>query len=187
MAFSFSTFISYLRLSSSRLTSLIAFPPERKAKWLRLMGMYQHSTAFFVIVIWLLTLVADAFTWQHTLFAVVAIGLNMSAGYGLIKHKLSWFWLSYLNAGLQVPFVTIGSFSGVYSGLGGMYLVLEWAEKLSWAAPVLSFSAKFSPGFTWHIADAPFAAQSLGIDLFALGFIALLWLLRSIDDEMAGD
>ena len=77
--------------------------------------------------------------------------------------------MSIFNQIIQVPSITLGSIYATYSGLGGVYIVLNWGSGIQ-----LGFSAVLSPGFTFNQYTRAVESQSLAIDIIAILFLIAL-------------
>lgn len=100
-------------------------------------------------------------------FAVIL--LNIFAGYTALKGLQRFYWLSIINQSLQLVTFGLGSTFINYSGLGGIYLGITFADTTS-----LSLSANFTPGLLYQEFTSKIAEPFIAVDIMAVIFIAAL-------------
>lgn len=97
------------------------------------------------------------------------IVLNSTAGYTAIKGKYQWYGLSIFNLMLQIPSFAIGHVLVNYSGIGGIYGIFHWGNRIG-----LTLHANLSPGFKLQRFNEVLPDQFLAIDILAIFFIVAL-------------
>ena len=132
-------------------------------KRVQLLGYFQVAAA--VILVFLLFF--NLFTNPSVLAIVtviIAILLNGGAGYLSIKQKMSGYYLSLINQGLQTLSISTGTFYYSYNGIGGVFLTIQEG---------VYFSALVKPGYTISWGESV-GLPGISIDLLAVFFILVL-------------
>ncbi|EOD77170.1 hypothetical protein D515_04525 [Grimontia indica] len=97
---------------------------QRWESYFSVIGYCQLTTGVLAIVACVLSLYNQLFV--DAFFGFFVAALNIAAGYTVVKRDHRYFFLSYLNIGLQVFSVGIGGFYFNYYGLGGVFLTYDW-------------------------------------------------------------
>ncbi|MDP5144231.1 hypothetical protein ORJ00_15900 [Rheinheimera baltica] len=135
----------------------------------KIIGYFQLAAAVAILIIFMLSVFDGSASLLSTSISIVAIVLNAVAGYTAVREMHDKYWISVLNQLLQVPSFAIGSIKAAYSGLGGLYLYINWTSDTQFG-----FSASFSPGFSFLKYKVSSPEQFLGIDILALIFLGAL-------------
>ena len=132
-------------------------------KRVKLLGYVQVATAIILAFF----LLYNLFTYPSALAIItlqIAISFNGIAGYLLIKQKVSGYYLSLVNLGLQTLSINTGTFYFSYNGIGVVFLTIRKGVFLG---------ALFKPGYSiaWGENVGP---PGISIDLLAVFFILVL-------------
>lgn len=139
----------------------------KNKKWGRVLsglGIMQVITAVSMIVMLVLSITNTSIL--VILITVLVILLNATAGITLFKRNTRFYYLSYLNQGLQVVSFGIGSLYYNYYGLGGVYLMIDWvSDAYNW------FSASFNLGGAVFEYSSLYNLGFIQIDVLAIFFM----------------
>lgn len=135
----------------------------------KIIGYFQLAAAAVILIMFMLLVIDGSVTILSASIAVVAIALNAVAGYTAVKEIHDKYWISFLNQLVQVPSLAIGSVKAAYSGLGGIYLYIDWTNEVQFG-----FSAYLSPGFSFLKYTGNSPTQYIGVDILALIFLVAL-------------
>lgn len=135
----------------------------------KIIGYFQLVAAAAILIMFMVLVINGSVNVLSTSIAIIAIALNTIAGYTVVNEMHDKYWISFLNQLLQVPSFAIGSVKAAYSGLGGIYLYVDWSSEVQFG-----FSASFAPGFSFLKYTVSSPTQYLGMDLIALIFLAAL-------------
>ncbi|MEZ8131994.1 hypothetical protein [Enterovibrio norvegicus] len=128
---------------------------EKKVKkwgaYFSAIGYFQLITGFFAMVGCLLYLYENSISGAVLSFGVAA--LNGISGFFVVKRNPKYYWLCYLNQGLQVVSFGVGGLYFNYFGLGGIFLTYDWVSPVyNWlqasfsiGGSVVSFSLNNEP------------------------------------------
>ena len=136
-------------------------------KLLKLLGWLQISGALLLLVITVGSAFIKQFEAKKVLFNLLAIGLNFSSGYFLLKKSRLGIQLSILNQTLQAVSLTAGSTLYRYLGIFGIYLWLN--DKLE-----IGIMYTFNPGFNL-LTNIKSDSIILAFDILAIFFICVLF------------
>lgn len=135
----------------------------------KIIGYFQLTAAVVVLFMLILLVIDGSATMLNSSIAIIAIALNAVAGYTAINEMYDKYWISVLNQLIQVPSLAIGSVKTAYSGLGAIYLYIDWTNDVQFG-----FSASFSPGFSFFKFTGISPTQYIGVDILALIFLVAL-------------
>jgi hypothetical protein len=135
----------------------------------KIIGYFQLTAAVVILFMLILLVIDGSATMLNSSIAIIAIALNAVAGYTAINEMYDKYWISVLNQLIQVPSLAIGSVKAAYSGLGAIYLYIDWTNGVQFG-----FSASFSPGFSFLKYTGSSPSQYIGVDILALIFLAAL-------------
>ena len=135
-------------------------------KRVKLIGYFQIAAAIAIPIVLLLS---ENVSFLTIVIALIVVALNGFAGYTALKELKKFYWVSVFNQSLQVLSFGLGSVLLNYSGLGGVYLSITFAESTSFG-----LKANFSPGFLYQEYNGNIAEQFVAIDIMAIVFIAAL-------------
>ncbi|CZF79271.1 hypothetical protein GCE9029_01367 [Grimontia celer] len=139
---------------------------ERWESYFSFIGYCQLATGVLAIVGCVLSVYNQLLLDAAFGFGIAA--LNIAAGYSIVKRECKYFFLSYLNLGLQVCSFGIGGFYFNYYGLGGVFLTYDWV------LPVYNF-LEFGFSIGGNIASFSMGSDSNGfIQLDVLAILCLL-------------
>lgn len=123
----------------------------------KIIGYFQLTAAVVVLFMLILLVIDGSATMLNSSIAIIAIALNAVAGYTAINEMYDKYWISVLNQLIQVPSLAIGSVKTAYSGLGAIYLYIDWTNDVQFG-----FSASFSPGFSFLSSQGSHLLNILG-------------------------
>lgn len=135
----------------------------------KIIGYFQIAAATTILCLYVYQVIGSGFDLLNSLLIFVFVSLNLVAGYTALKEEKKYYWLSIVNQALQIVSFSIGSIVANYSGLGGIYLTLEWSQLFEFGV-----SAHFSPGFSYQEYTGSTPEQWLAIDALAVVFIGAL-------------
>lgn len=146
------------------------FLAEQRVK---IIGYFQIAASITILCLYIYQVFEHGYELLNSLIVLLIVILNFAAGVTAIKENNKYYWLSVVNQGLQVFSFSIGSVLGTYSGLGGVYMTIEWTEALEFGV-----LANFSPGYTLQDYQVNLSQQWIAIDALALLFIGALLTVR---------
>ena len=148
----------------------------------RLVGALQIAAAAVILYYYLSSIFYGSVSLLDTVIDLPVITLNALAGITVIRENYEYYWVSVLNQSLQVPSLALGSISAAYSGLGGLYVQLNWNSDYTF--DTLGFEASFSPGVSFYQYVTNLPAQNISIDILAILCIGALLTVRDSKNKL---
>jgi cation transport ATPase len=139
-------------------------------KRVKIVGVFQLLAVVIMPLNLLMLFSSDkSFSSGDFILVFLFLAFNGVAGWTAFKSMKKYYWLSILNQSVQLFSFAAGSVLVNYSGIGGIYAMLEWGEGLGF-----QFSVRFNPGFSFLVFEQPLPSGYLAIDMIAVVFIIAL-------------